>query len=372
MFFASNQGLGIFEIPLDDIFLYDCRNHWCPAIAIELIGDSETTGNNDGLYCWGGPNPWKSKAKPFDCTRVAGIMKAKAHDTGYDIMSISLGSGASSSLFNIPFDRTDPPYTSISSISLNPKDNIFYGVMTVGALPYLVRFDEDKVEFVAKLPFSAGGYVGGSFTAEGHYVYSSLITPPVRFRFESVNNYNGYISQLDPNLLDKSDAEAATVQDAKNATPTGMSGLVTVNNNFESDGNEQEYIIGIDDNNNLVVSKENCSHQLTWLIPTSSTAGHSFGPAYTFDGKIYFEAKDGSGIYAVPLDGLNVNEASSITLRMAGTSQESGGTDFAGWTDEGFNCMTSPTPFYSGDCQLSYHEVDAEADGTCPEGSIEI
>jgi hypothetical protein len=371
VFFASNQGLGVFEIPLDDIFLYDCRDHYCPAVKLQLIGKSERTGNNDGLFCWGGSNPWKTVIKPFDCERVSGIMKAYNHDTGYYIMGMNISSGGKSALLSLPYARTDPPFTSLSSVSLNPKDDIFYGILTVGDLPYLIRFDSDKIEFAAKLPYSEGGYVGGSFSTEGHYTYSSLIEPPVRYRYESVHNLKGYPNQTVAELQDFTDKEPMGIADAKNATPTGMSGLVTVRSNFEDSGNEQDYVLGVDATGKLVITKDNCTHHMNWFVETASSASGEFGSAYSFEGKVYFEAKDGSGVYELPLDGFNVDQ-DTITMKMAGTSQTPGGTDFAGWSEDGFNCMKSPTPFYSGDCQLSYHEVPAEADGGCPAGSVEI
>jgi hypothetical protein len=371
VFFSSNHGLGVFEIPLDDIFLYDCRDHYCPAITLDLIGDSERTGNNDGLFCWGGANPWKTLIKPFDCSRVSGIMKTYNHDTGYDVMSLNITSGNNTAVFSIPYNRTEPPFTQLSSVSLNPRDDIFYGILVVGDLPYLIRFDEEKVEFLAQVPYSTGGYVGGAFTAGGHYMYSSLVDPPVRYRYEHVHNMKGYPNQTVAELPDMTNEPALSVQDEKNATPTGMSGLVTVRSNFEGSGNQQEYIIGIDSQGRMVISKDNCSHQLTWFMNTSSTATGGFGSAYEFGDRVYFEANDGSGIYELPLNGFDVGQE-SISLKMAGTSQDPGGTDFAGWSEDGFNCMKSPTPFYTGDCQLSYHEIPAEVDGTCPEGSVQI
>jgi hypothetical protein len=372
VFFSSNHGLGVFEVPVDDIFLYDCRDHWCPGIKVELIGESDRTARNDGLNCLGGSNPWKTNIKPFDCTRVSGIMKVFNADTGYDVMALNLTSGQNSVLLSIPLNRTEPPYSSISSVSMNPKDSIFYGVIVIGDQPYLVRFDAEMMEFCAKLPMSSGGYVGGSFGLGGVYFYTSLTSPPLRYSFRDVHNLKGYVYQNNTELRDWSNDQGMNLTDAKNATPTGMSGLVTIRTNLEGQGHEAEYVIGIDKGGRLTITKDNCSHQETWLVPTISSSDGTFGAAYTFDDHIYFEAKDGSGVYEVPLDGFNANDATSIQLKLAGVTQESGGTDFAGWSETGFNCMKSPTPFYAGDCQLGYHTVDEEAGGTCPAGSVHI
>jgi len=293
------------------------------------------------------------------------------HDTGFDILHLNISSGSNNSLFSIPFNRTDPPFTSISSVSLNPRDDTFYGVMVVGSQPYLVRFDEENLEFTAKLPFSSGGYSGGSFAFGGKYFYTALTSPPERFSFGGVEGLKGYLNHLDPEIKDWTNKMPMALNNSMNATPNGMSGLVTVRTNLEGEGDEEDYIIGIDEDQRLVITKDNCTHQETWFVQTNSLASGGFGAAYTFNGKIYFDAKDGSGIYEVPLQSFQVSQP-SIQLKLAGTSQKAGGTDFAGWTDEGFNCMKSPSPFYAGDCQLGYHEVAPGADATCPAGSVEI
>lgn len=371
VFFSSNHGLGVFEIPLEEVFLYDCRDHWCPQVTLKMVGKSAPTNRNDGIYCYGGSNPWVTTIKPFDCATVAGIMKTFHSNNGYDIMGLNITSGNQSLVINIPYNRTDPPYSNLTSVSVNPKDDIFYGVMLIGSQPYMVRLDREAVEFIAKLKQTSGGYVGGVFSNAGHFFYTSLSEPPIRFDVRNVASLRGYISQDDEGLKDLSKATGMKLEDSKNATPSGMSGLVTVSGNFEGEGDSGEYVIGIDANGNVVVTKDNCSHFETWFVPTSTTFGNSksFGPAYTFDNKVFFEARDGSGIFELPLDGFNVGTSSKIQLKLAGISQKQGGSDFAGWSEDGFNCMKSPSPFSVGDCQLGYHEVAAEAD-ECPAGSV--
>jgi len=368
VFFSSNHGLGVFEIPVEDIFL----NNPHP-IELEMIGTSERTSNNDGLNCLGGSNPWVTTIKPFSCETVVGIMKMHTSDYGYDVIGLNVSTGDKESVFTIPFNRTDPPYTSITSVSLNPQDNIFYGVITIGNQPYLARFDNEKMEFCGKLPYSTGGYVGGSFSAKGNYFYTSITVPPTRYTYRNVHGLKGFFDYNDEGVRDFTGQEPATLTDKQNSSATGMSGLVTVRSNFENIGDEAEYVMGIDEKGYLVVTKDSCIEPPeSWLIETNSLASGGFGAAYTFGNRIYFEALDGSGVYEVPLNGLDVTNTKTINLKLAGILQEEGGTDFAGWKETGFNCMMSPSPFYVGDCQIGYHEVSAEADDTCPAGSIRL
>lgn len=375
VFFSSNHGLGVFEVPLEEVVLKDqCTGHSCYGLELSLVGESERTNNNDGLNCYGGGNPWTTNIQPFDCKKAAGIMRTYNTATGFDVMSLDLAAGNESVLFDIPFNRTQPPWTSLSSVSLNPRDSSFYGVIVVGSQPYMVRFDDITMEFVAVLPVSSGGYVGGSFSQSGAFFYTSITAVPRTYKYYRVDKLKGFPNQTAGigEIADYSHYRGETVKETStNKTISGMSGLVTVRSNVEGAGNEEDYMMGIDPDGNLVTTKVNCTHSETWFVKTISPVKGGFGASYTFDGKVFFEAKDGSGVYEVPLTGFDVRQ-SSVNLKHVGTTQKAGGTDFAGFSEDGFNCMASPSPFYSGDCQLEYHEVPAGSDGICPNNSIQM
>merc|ERR1719443_1872703 len=239
----------------------------------------------------------------------------------------------------------------------------------------MIRFDAEDIEFVAKLPISEGGYRGGTFNPHGNYYYTSATDPPTRYKIRRADEFKGFETHLDDRITDLSAQEpdniTATVD---NSSAVAMSNLVTIHNtNFEGRGNSEQYVLGIDALGRLVVTKDNCTNKETWFLNTSTTSSITggFGAAYVFDGRVYFEARDGSGVFELPLDGFNVGQG-KVDLKLAGVTQDADSSDFGGWSETGFNCMKSPSPFYVGECQVGYHEVDRLEDGTCPAGAVEV
>ena len=108
----------------------------------------------------------------FDCAAYPALIQVIGEtDVGFHIKQLDIASGEYTAIYSLPFDRT-PAFGSMNAVGINPVDFIAYGLMKLpgeDGPSYLVRFDEENVAFLARVPeHSAAGGVDddGTFVWE--------------------------------------------------------------------------------------------------------------------------------------------------------------------------------------------------------------
>lgn len=207
LFFASNRGAGVYQIPLEDIVLADGAS-----LKLTMIGSVEKSGDNDGFGCLAAPDPWRTAIPAFDCLahyKPIQLFKREAQGA-YDVSKI-LPSGDPEVIFRVPFNMSgegDSYTAQFNGVGIGPKDSIMYGVLLLAgwqhlspstshaATQWLVRFDGKKYEYVANLknakqPFS------GTFDTSGNYLY---VGGDILYKIPRPDLLKGYANWTAPEL----------------------------------------------------------------------------------------------------------------------------------------------------------------------------
>jgi len=234
-----------------------------------------------------------SSIMPFSCTKYPGAIQVLRADGIYAVKNLNIETGKYEMAYTIPFDRTTPKFKTINAAAINPIDGIAYGVVHLnpeGNTPtsgYLVRFDENAVEFVAILTeFSAAG----SFSSKGTFYYR---TDEGAFAIRDVANLVG-----DTNPWNVQ----AQLHDAKAIEVPGLdrytfgNDLVAYVGDLEGVGTEDEYVVSLK-KKKLAIFKDAGNKSKYWLINFEG-AGKSddWGAGWNFRGSVYFSSNLGLGV----------------------------------------------------------------------------
>ena len=107
----------------------------------------------------------------FDCAAYPALIQVIGETgVGFHVKQLDIASGEYTAIYSIPFDRT-PNYGSLNAVGINPEDFIAYGLMKLpgkDAPSYLVRFDEENVAFLARVPDHAAA---GDVDDDGTFVW---------------------------------------------------------------------------------------------------------------------------------------------------------------------------------------------------------
>mmetsp|Transcript_86694 Transcript_86694/g.163426 ORF Transcript_86694/g.163426 Transcript_86694/m.163426 type:complete len:739 (+) Transcript_86694:60-2276(+) len=208
LFFASNGGAGVYQIPLEDITLADGAS-----VNLTRIGSAEEAGKNDGFSCLATPNPWKTAMPAFDCRahyKPIQILKREAQGV-YDVSKLYTETGDVDVIFTIPFNTSgegDSYTAKLNGVGIGPKDSIMYGIILLAGwqdlvpsashpvTQWLVRFDGKKYEYVANLK-NAKQPVSGTFDTSGNYYY---VGDDILYKIPRPDLLKGYANWTAPEL----------------------------------------------------------------------------------------------------------------------------------------------------------------------------
>jgi len=294
-----------------------------------------------------------SSIKPYDCAAAPGAIQVLKEGGDYDVKQLDIPTGKYNLVYVIPATRTNPAYTALNGVAINPIDGIAYGMMNLGNKNkiYLVRFDKDAVEFVAML---SGWSVVGTVSFKGHFYY---IYKNDLYVVRDIHTLQGFSSQNGnlPKLVTKlGDGPGPAVQD-----------LVAWTGDLEGNGVEEEWVFALASSKKLLVIKDRGGSAQFWRLDTignEETIG--FGAGWNFKGKVYFAGNSGDGVYYVPTEVMTIQD-SAVLVKKVGESE-------ATRTNDGMNCMSYDSPFPPPEpgCGSSLSEVPAQVDGSCPPGSF--
>ena len=113
-----------------------------------------------------------------------------------------MASGSYQVVSTIQFTSTDPLYTQLNGVGLNPVDGVAYGVMELGADgesgSYLVRFDTERIEYLALMPAMSNS---ATVDQDGSFVW---MVGGSLYLVDDVADLVGYAGHDDPRITDYS------------------------------------------------------------------------------------------------------------------------------------------------------------------------
>mmetsp|Transcript_82575 Transcript_82575/g.151237 ORF Transcript_82575/g.151237 Transcript_82575/m.151237 type:complete len:975 (-) Transcript_82575:92-3016(-) len=348
VFFASNDGFGVFQVPLDDLDLSKAVKALEP-ITMPRIGASDKSGNNDGANCMNAPDPWATKVAPWDCKLYAAPVQVMQVKTGYAVRTVNMATGAYTEVFNLPYAKTSPPYKFLNAVGISPVDGIPYGCLLFGQFPaaiHIVRFDKDKFEFVAKIPGSFDP-IAGSFASTGEFFFvhnTKNSRHPVLYSIPGLDGMKGYANHANPKL--------PVLKGLTGFTLTGytqVADIVAVK--YPLEGPEMgEYILGINRDRQVALVKWNAidpSKSKLWKLRTNDVtasvgAYENFGAAWNYEGRVFFSSNDGIGVF----------ETKQINLKQQRLTLKKVGKSARIYNNDGFNCWKVESPFPNANPKL--------------------
>mmetsp|Transcript_140611 Transcript_140611/g.262297 ORF Transcript_140611/g.262297 Transcript_140611/m.262297 type:complete len:765 (+) Transcript_140611:37-2331(+) len=345
--FSSEGGKGVFEVPLWDIDLSQpngVAKHMSedegeegPKDFIELdyMGESEEPPNAEGLNCLYSPDPWITRVKMFDCEHVPDPIQVKKEDDGMTIKKLDLKTGVYTVLFSIPFTYTTPPFHTLNAVGISPIDNIAYGCLQIFQHPapfYLVRFDHEKIEYVAILQ-GPSDPIAGTFDSEGSFFY---VANPILKRVASPHLLKGYSSEFAPQLTDESHQHFISLAGAKY-----FADIVAVVGDLAGDGEKNEYVLGVNNERQFAIIEYRAQSNRKWLLPTNDVLGddkENFGAAWNYNGRVFWASNSGKGVFEAEIRHLNLKEHGMVNLTRVGNAAKISDND-------GMNCLNDKFSF---------------------------
>jgi hypothetical protein len=323
-----------------------------------------------------------SKIAKWDCDANAGAIQILTDGNtkqAFNVSKLDIQTGRYTLLYQISLTRTQPKMDKkLLAATLNPVDGIPYAFISISLVWYLVRFDDQNFEFIAKMPplqdysgttngkdnifFAAFGdsgtlFFGGSSSNQGSDMFAAT----------DVAKMNGYAKY-----------DAANLPYWKKGTPGvtytrfvhSGADIVVIRGDFDKSGTSSEWLFMVRGNDfRLAIAKVPTNHDIstppmnpiyldTDLDP-SFAAGSiaTFGAAWSFQNQAYFSRNNGDGVFHVATSSINIAEKKyTLKLTLKGTSVTN--------NNDGFNCMDALPPF-PGKCTPPEVELD-KVDGQCP------
>jgi len=288
-----------------------------------------------------------SAIAPFDCQRWNKPIQVLKTSNEYSVQELNISSGAYSRIFSIPSQRSGWKFQRLNACGISPVDSIIYCAMLVknDQRYYLVRIDQEAVEFVAKLPFdratnanSAGFSQSGTLFLADHAGRLMVV--------KDVDRLKGVPG-----------TERSSVELDLSTQP-----LVRPKGFFRADdvvvasadllGNGPEEFLFVVGQAELQVAKYDYKLETFtrgWKISVEPYRWDRFyGAGWNYNNQVLFAENKGHGVYQVPFDYLKL-------IMMAGSSgghvprvklqlNRIGASDPA-MSNDGMNCMYVPNPF---------------------------
>jgi len=324
----------------------------------------------------------KSKIAPWDCKAHGGPIQVHTDaDTGdfYNVSMLDLTDKAGAvykTLFQIPTTRTKPPMDKrMNSVAINPVDGIAYATISITDMKYIVRFDKDKFEFVARIP-ALGNFSGvytkdhtymGAFGQSGTYYFGGSSEPGKgtdMFAVKDIASFKGHKKQNTKKLV-VLDLTLQGVSYAK--IPISGADIAIANGDFDHQGTVSEWLFLLQYDFTLGIAKI-VDSDVTNLAPlklktqlsSAADGKRTFGAAWSFMDEVFFSRNNGDGVFHILRDSIDLT---ALTYMLKKDTDRTAVTH----NNDGMSCLDSTPPF-RGDCADPEWEVD-KVDGQCPKGS---
>jgi len=354
LFFASNRGSGVFQVPLDGFSLKPEDGFLDPDYMMQLtkLGDSEETGMNDGMNCLKAPSPW---IIPFDCAANPGPLQAFWRDAHYDLQKLNATTGNYTNVFKVVKNMTDPPFRVLNAWAINPADTIVYASMVIAEWNddiyptpppfYIVRVDDTKIRFVAKVQAPFGSPIAGAFDDYGNYY---VVSNPSLLQFPGIDAYKAYESYDDPELPFFSEASNASYISIRNMSGAAqIADIVAIDTDLNDGSGVTTWVIAANTALQLILMSPAGQY---WVMPINDVLEgtelegvwerQNMGAAWSFEGKVFFSTNDGAGVFQLPIDEVQFPLQGSVQLTRVGPSAPIHDND-------GLNCIDRKSPWSS-------------------------
>jgi len=249
------------------------------------------------------------KVKPWDCSGgVSPAWQSQTDDNGVTTINrLDVKTGAYSKLFEIPKDRTKPPFRNINSCGINPKDSILYCSMQINnAGAFLVRIDASTVGFVSKLP---QWQYSGTFDSKGNYYVNGK---------KSWSYITSVQDMPAKSSLYELSGEPFTQTMFTTEKEWGTD-LAVLEEDLYSTGTPQTYLLTIRDTTVKMTRVDKSPFKTTELAAKGLPAGKGWASAWAFKSDIFFAAEDGTGIYQFDKQSIDLG-AKTVKFHKAGPS----------------------------------------------------
>jgi len=270
--------------------------------------------------------------KPFNCSTNGGpIQVYQSSSQGFDVAELVIGGSGSNTLFFVPRSRTNPGFGTMNACGINPADSIAYCMMNVPGGNYLARFDDSRVEFVAKMPYPG---LAGTFGLDGTYYMVALSNR--LFNATGVASLHGFADPYDGRVLDLSASEHRRI---------GRHGSDIAILRADLGAGAQDHVVSLYGGTVRLSTVQGRPRQFL-LRPEPPLERSEVAAAFwNYQNDIYFSVRSASGVYRVEVPSIDMSVNSvSVTRVGPGQSPEGGGID-------GMNCMgLNLTSLWSGRC----------------------
>ena len=347
-------------------------------LKIGEIGETPTTTTYHADDC---VIPEEASIDPFPCSspEINGPIQVRRNDaqTAFAVVVLDPASGGFNTLWEMPLTWTSSDgnaannYFRLNGTAIHPTTDEAYGLMKFeDNRSYLVRFDDEKFEYVFKLPTAGttGGWSNnGTFDNDGNFYYWTSGGGVAKITAAQIN------AQANQNHWDVTDANIPTLTPSIGASLMLGADLIAVTEDFGA--GEKTYLLGIQPPNqgnggfyvydvagNTITKFPNFKYSDGTAIPDQG-----YGAAYKVtdnngDPAVFFSSNGGSGIpgtvVKLDLDSININNSNqTVTFSNAGSLPNSGNND-------GMGCAVSilSVPLEFGDV-YGYMWVDFNRDG---------
>jgi len=324
---------------------------------------------------------------PFPCSSpdVNGPIQVRrnAAETAFDVVVLDPASGGFNTLWEMPLTMTSSDgnaannYEKLNGTAIHPTTDEAYGLMVFeDERTYLVRFDDEKFEYVFKLPTNGttGGWSNnGTFDDDGNFYYWTTGGGVAKITAAQIN------AQANQNHWDVTDVNIPTLTPSIGASIMRGSDLIAVTEDFGT--GEKTYLIGIDPpykGNSGVYVYDVAGNTITKFVNYEFSDGttmpdEGYGAAYKVtdnngDPAVFFSSNGATAtnsnggdlgtVVKLDLDSIDITDnTQKVTFSNAGSLPPSGQND-------GMGCAVSilSVPLEFGDV-YGYMWVDFNKDG---------
>ena len=326
--------------------------------------------------------PEEASIDPFPCSSpdVNGPIQVRINEaeTAYAVVVLDTSAGGFNTLWEMPFNWTSSDgnaannYEYLNGTAIHPTTNEAYALLRFeDDRSYLVRFDEEKFEYVFKLPNygTAGGWSNnGTFDDDGNFYYWTSGGAVAKITAAQIN------AQANLNHWDITDANIPTLTPSIGASTMRGADLIAVTDDFGT--GEKTYVLGIQSpyaGNPGVYVYDVAGNTITKFTnfgfsDGSALPNEGYGAGYTVtdnngDPAVFFSSNGGTGgttgtVITLNLDSIDITDNSQkVTFSNAGSLPRT-------FQNDGMGCAVSivSTPLEFGDV-YGYMWVDFNKDG---------
>lgn len=309
----------------------------------------------------------------WDCANQSGFIQSRLNEAGDGYNTVLLDPSANDfvtiwRLKKIATGTGDEAYNNLGGTAMHPTSNKLYGLMRFdnsngtnggAAQNYLVRYDDDGVEFVYELNISGGSGVfdsAGNFYFNRHSSNNNANIPQTIWKIDDPDQASGFADRHDPSIPSAGTSIGGALD---SHFPGDAFDLAFIQRDL---GNGvKDYLLGLGAQGLIVTDLTSASGYAFANIefadgaPIGST---SYGAAYTVNNVPYFSSNDAGYILSVDLSSLDINDTNqTVKFFNAGNVPNSSSND-------GMNCPTSvlAIPEEFGDV-FGFVWVDFDDDG---------